>query len=47
VAAGESLLAPAITTRLIERYVSRPPSDSVGRQHFAELTDREQECRGC
>ena len=43
VAAGESLLAPLITTRLIERYVSRPPSDSVRRERFAELTERELE----
>lgn len=43
VAAGESLLAPAVTKRLIERYVSRPPSDSVRRERFAELTDRELE----
>ena len=43
VAAGEALLAPAVTKRLIERYVSRPPSDSVRRERFAELTDRELE----
>ena len=43
VAAGEALLAPAVTKRLIERYVSRPPSDSVRRERFAGLTDRELE----
>jgi DNA-binding NarL/FixJ family response regulator len=43
VAAGEALLAPAVTRRLIERYVSRPPSDAVKRERFAELTDRELE----
>jgi DNA-binding NarL/FixJ family response regulator len=43
IAAGESLLAPVVTKRLIERYVSRPPSDSVRRERFAELTDRELE----
>jgi DNA-binding NarL/FixJ family response regulator len=43
VAAGESLLAPAVTGRLIERYVSVPPSDAVRRDQFAELTDRELE----
>jgi len=43
VAACEALLAPAVTKRLIERYVSRPPSDSVRRERFAELTDRELE----
>ncbi len=43
VAAGESLLAPAVTKRLIERYVSRPPADAVRRERFAELTERELE----
>jgi DNA-binding NarL/FixJ family response regulator len=43
VAAGESLLAPAVTKRLIERYVSRPPSDTVRRERFDELTERELE----
>jgi DNA-binding NarL/FixJ family response regulator len=43
VAAGESLLAPAVTKRLIERYVSRPPADMVRRERFAELTERELE----
>jgi DNA-binding NarL/FixJ family response regulator len=43
VAAGEALLAPAVTKRLIERYVSSPPSDTVKRERFAGLTDRELE----
>jgi DNA-binding NarL/FixJ family response regulator len=43
VAAGEALLAGAVTRRLIERYVSRPPSASVRRDRFAELTERELE----
>jgi DNA-binding NarL/FixJ family response regulator len=43
VAAGESLLAPAVTRRLIERFVSRPPADAVRRGRFAELTERELE----
>jgi len=43
VAAGESLLAPTVTRRLIERYVSRPPTDAVRRERFAELTERELE----
>jgi DNA-binding NarL/FixJ family response regulator len=43
VAAGEALLAPAVTKRLIERYVSRPPSDSVRRERFSDLTERELE----
>jgi DNA-binding NarL/FixJ family response regulator len=41
VAGGESLLAPAITQRLIERYVSLPPSDTARRERFGELTERE------
>ena len=28
VAAGEALLAPAVTRRLIERYVAGPPADT-------------------
>lgn len=43
VAAGESLLAPAVTKRLIEKFVSRPPAEQVRRDRFAELTDRELE----
>jgi DNA-binding NarL/FixJ family response regulator len=43
VAAGESLLAPAVTKRLIEQYISRPPSDAARRERFAELTERELE----
>ncbi|WP_442939317.1 response regulator [Nonomuraea sp. SYSU D8015] len=37
IAAGESLLAPTVTRRLIERYVSPAPSISPG------ITDRERE----
>jgi DNA-binding CsgD family transcriptional regulator len=43
VSAGESLLAPAVTRRLIERYVSRPPAEAVRRERFAGLTERELE----
>jgi DNA-binding NarL/FixJ family response regulator len=43
VAAGESLLAPAVTKRLIERYISRRPADTARRERFAELTERELE----
>jgi DNA-binding NarL/FixJ family response regulator len=39
--AGEALLAPAVTRRLVERFVKRPPSDRVREERFAELTDRE------
>jgi DNA-binding NarL/FixJ family response regulator len=41
VAAGDSLLAPAVTRRLIERYVSRPPAGTARRERFAALTERE------
>jgi DNA-binding NarL/FixJ family response regulator len=41
VAAGESLLAPTVTKRLIERYVSLPPAEAARREQFGELTDRE------
>jgi DNA-binding NarL/FixJ family response regulator len=43
VAAGESLLAPAVTRRLVERFVRRPPADAVREQRFADLTERELE----
>ncbi len=43
VARGESLLAPAVTRRLIERHVRLPPEDLVRRERFSELTDRELE----
>jgi DNA-binding NarL/FixJ family response regulator len=29
VAAGEALLAPAVTKRLVERFVQRPPSEKA------------------
>jgi DNA-binding NarL/FixJ family response regulator len=44
VAAGESLLAPAITRRLVERFVRTPPRGAAAhRARFAELTERELE----
>jgi DNA-binding NarL/FixJ family response regulator len=46
VAAGEAMLAPALTRRLIERYVSRPPAEAARRERFAELSDRELEVLG-
>lgn len=47
VAAGESLLAPAITKRLVERFVATPPAGgSAQRERFAELTERELEVLG-
>jgi DNA-binding NarL/FixJ family response regulator len=43
VAAGDSLLAPAVTKRLVERFVRRPLPDAVRRERFDELTARELE----
>jgi DNA-binding NarL/FixJ family response regulator len=43
VAAGEALLAPAITKRLVERFVQRPPSHRARSGQFADLTERELE----
>jgi DNA-binding NarL/FixJ family response regulator len=44
VAAGESLLAPAVTRRLVERFVRTPPAGAaVQRERFAALTERELE----
>jgi DNA-binding NarL/FixJ family response regulator len=40
VARGEALLAPAITQRLIERFVARPPTSETA---LAELSTRELE----
>jgi DNA-binding NarL/FixJ family response regulator len=46
VAAGEELLAPTVTRRLIEAYVSRPPAGAAVPAELAELTDREREVLG-
>ena len=46
VAAGESLLAPAITRRMVERFVRRPPPETARKEVFAELTERELEVVG-
>jgi DNA-binding NarL/FixJ family response regulator len=43
VAAGESLLAPSLTRRLIEQHVSGPPPVSDVPPALARLTDRERE----
>jgi DNA-binding NarL/FixJ family response regulator len=52
VARGDTLLAPAATRRLIERFVSRPAPDAAPPPVVAELTERELEvlrliARGC
>jgi DNA-binding NarL/FixJ family response regulator len=43
VAAGDSLLAPAITQRLIAEFVRRPPPGSGAPAELSELTERELE----
>jgi len=43
VAAGECLLAPTITRRLIERFVGRPPPGHTVPSEMTELTEREVE----
>jgi DNA-binding NarL/FixJ family response regulator len=41
VARGEALLAPAITRRLVEQFVSRPAPGARSPEAFQELTERE------
>jgi DNA-binding NarL/FixJ family response regulator len=43
VAAGDAMLAPALTRRLIEDFVRRPSPDATPTGALAELTDRESE----
>lgn len=43
VAAGEALLAPSLTQRLIEEHLRRPPPSAGVPESLAELTDRERE----
>ncbi len=43
VAAGEALLAPVITQRLIERFVEAAPRDPASHPLLRSLTDRERE----
>jgi DNA-binding NarL/FixJ family response regulator len=40
-ARGDALLSPAVTRRLIERFLARPEPDEAARRALAELTDRE------
>jgi DNA-binding NarL/FixJ family response regulator len=41
VAAGDALLAPTITRRLVEQFVRRPPPGSAKPPELADLTERE------
>lgn len=43
VSKGEMLLAPTVTRRLVDRYVSRTAPDQAGATRLASLTDRETE----
>jgi len=43
IAAGEALLAPTVTRRLIEDFVRRPPPGDGAPDRLADLTDRERE----
>ncbi len=43
VQAGESLLAPALTRRLIEEYLRHPPPSDDGSSRVRALTERERE----
>jgi DNA-binding NarL/FixJ family response regulator len=42
-AAGEALLAPSITRRLVEDFVHPPPPGTTPAAELAELSDRERE----
>lgn len=43
VAAGEALLAPTVTRRLIDHFISAPPVQRIPPPQLAELTPRERE----
>jgi DNA-binding NarL/FixJ family response regulator len=43
VAAGEALLAPRVTKRLLERFAAQRPRTSSRAQQLADLTERERE----
>lgn len=43
VAAGESMLDPVITRRLVDHFLARPEPDDITRERIAELTEREHE----
>jgi DNA-binding NarL/FixJ family response regulator len=43
IAAGDSLLSPSVTRRVIERMAGQPVADSSARERLEELTARERE----
>ena len=43
IAAGEALLAPSVTRRLIQRFADQPPPKAVDAKALERLTDRETE----
>jgi DNA-binding NarL/FixJ family response regulator len=43
VAAGDSLLSPSVTRRVIDRMARQPPPDASASERLAELTPRERE----
>jgi DNA-binding NarL/FixJ family response regulator len=43
VAAGDALLAPSITRRLVEQFVRRPPPGATVPPALEELTERERD----
>ena len=45
-AAGESLLSPSITRRVIDSYLAGAPTGRPGHPRLGELTDREREVLG-
>jgi DNA-binding NarL/FixJ family response regulator len=46
VARGESLLAPAVTKRLVERFVAQPPPVTGVPERMSALSEREREVLG-
>lgn len=47
VAAGEALLSPSITRRLVEEFTEHPVAASAGQDRLEALTDRESEVLTC
>jgi DNA-binding NarL/FixJ family response regulator len=43
IAAGDALLAPSVTRRLVEQFVRRPPPGTTVPRGLEELTERELE----